>query len=164
MSDRARPVADALRESPAAAQLLDRWAASQAAAAVVAPLAADLAPGLDLRAPGACELRDGNLLLTVPSAAAAAKLRQIEPRLLAALAARGSAVYGMKTRVQAGATPYPGQGSPPPSSPGEPFAAASAAAVSAVRESAATVHAPALAHALRRLADTLTRHRARGAG
>jgi hypothetical protein len=162
MPDTTRPLAAALRDSPAAA-LLDRWATAQAAAAIVAPLAQAVAARLDLRVPGACDLRDSVLHLAVPSAAEAAKLRQIEPRLIAALVAHGFAVYGMKVRVQAGATPYPGQGSPPGSSSGEPFTPASSASVAAVKHGAATLHAPALAQALDRLADALARHRARAA-
>jgi hypothetical protein len=160
-SDPPRPLAAALRDAPGAASLLDRWTTAQAVARVVAPLARTLAPGLDLADPGRCELRDGVLRVTVGSAAEAAKLRQAEPRFVAALAARGFAVYGMKTRVQAGGSNYPGQGSAPPSSPGVPFTAASADSVDAVRRSADAVHAPALAGALARLADTLAQHATR---
>jgi hypothetical protein len=163
-SEAPRVLAAALREAPGAASLLDRWTTAQAVARVVAPLARGLAPGLDLADPGRCELRDGVLRVTVGSAAEAAKLRQAEPRFVAALAARGFAVYGMKTRVQAGGSTYPGQGSPTTSSSGEPFTAASAASVAAVQRGAGAVHAPALAGALARLADTLTRHAARSRG
>jgi hypothetical protein len=159
MSDSARVVADALRAAPATAALLTRWHTAQEVARVLVPLAQGLAPGLDLSDPGRCELREGVLLLTVASAAEAAKLRQAEPRFLAALAARGLAVYGMKTRVQAVGSTYPGQGSAAPSSSGSPFAAASAESVAAVERGAAAVHAPALQQALQRLAATLQRHR-----
>jgi hypothetical protein len=154
MTNSPRPVAEALRESPAAA-LLARCEAAREIGRLLAPLARTTAPGIDLLVPGRCELRDGVLWIAVESAAEAAKLRQAAPRLLAVLSAHGTRVYEMKTRVQAGDTSYPGQGTGPASSLGQPFAPVTDRGVMAVERAARQLPASALQQALQRLAVTL---------
>lgn len=156
MSSPARPVAAALRDSPGAAALLARWETSQAVLRILAPLVRSLAPGIALGS-GHCELRDGVLMITVESAAESAKMRQAAPRFVAALVAHGFPVYEMKTRVQAGATPYPGQGTAVPSSSEMQFPPVSARGIHAVEASASALPDSGLRHALRRLARTLGR-------
>lgn len=155
----ARAIAEALRESPGAAALLARWETSQTISRLLAPVARAVAPGMDLLAPGRCELRDGILWIAVDSAAESAKLRQSTPRLLAALSTHGLQVYEIKTRVQAGGTSYPGQGREEASSTGLPFAPVTDRGVSAVEHAAEELPDSALGRALRRLATTLARRR-----
>lgn len=150
----ARPVAEALRESPAAA-LLARCDTALAAGKLLAPLTREILPGIDLLAPGRCELRDGVFWIAVDSAAEATKLRQAAPRLLAALSAHGTRVYEMKTRLQAVGTSYPGQGTHHPSSLGVPFAPVTDLGVGAVERIAQQLPDSELQLALRRLAATL---------
>lgn len=155
----ARAIAEALRESPGAAALLARWETSQTVSRLVAPVARSVAPGMDLLAPGRCELRDGVVWIAVDSAAESAKLRQATPRLLAALSTHGLQVYEIRTRVQAGGTTYPGQGREEASSTGLPFAAVTDRGVGAVEQAAEELPDSALGRALRRLATTLARRR-----
>jgi len=155
MPDSARSAAAALRDSPAAA-LLARWERSLEASGVVTPLARTIAPGLTL-GPGRCELLDGVLRITAASAAESAKLRQAAPRLLAALVAHGFQVYEMKISVQAGGTPYPGQGTPVASSPEMAFSRPSSRGITAVEIAARKLPESPLQQALRRLAATLRR-------
>jgi hypothetical protein len=162
MPDPSRLVADALRDAPGAAALLDRWSAARAIGELLAPLVQPLGTGFDLRAPGRCDLRDGVLWITAGSAAEAAKLRQTAPRLISALTARGYQVYEMKTRVQAVGSSYPGQGTREGSSSGEPFAAASETGIRAIETATATLPDSALRTALTRLARTLRRRRGQG--
>lgn len=155
----ARAIAEALRESPGAAALLARWETSQTISRLLAPIARSVAPGMDLLAPGRCELRDGVVWIAVDSAAESAKLRQATPRLLAALSTYGLQVYEIKTRVQAGGTSYPGQGREEASSTGLPFAPVTDRGVSAVEHAAEELPDSPLGRALRRLATTLARRR-----
>jgi len=159
MSRPARTVAAALRDSPDAAALLARWETAQAVSRVLAPLAHSLAPGMDLFVPGRCDLREGVLWITVESAAESAKLRQVAPRFLAALASHGFQVYEMKSRVQPGGTSYPGQGMTGASSPGLAFAPITDRGVGAVEAAARQLPESALQRALQRLAKTLGRRR-----
>lgn len=161
MSSPARPVAAALRDAPGTASLLARLEASQAASGILAPIVRGLAPGLDLQTPGRCELRDAVLWITVDSAAEATKLRQAAPRLLAALASHGQPVYEMKTRVQAGKLPYPGQGTAGDSSRGLDYPPVSTTGVAAVQHAADQLPISGLKAALGRLARTLDRRRSR---
>lgn len=157
MPPTARPIAAGLRELPGPAALLERWETAQAIGRVLAPVARSVAPGIDLLAPGRCDLRDGVLWIAVQSAAESAKLRQAAPRMLAALSVNGWQVYEMKTRVQAGATSYPGQGTDPPSSPEMGFAAASDRGIAAVELVARQLPESPLQRAIERLAVTLRR-------
>ena len=159
MSSPARPVGAALHDSPSIASLLTRLETSQAASRVLVPLARGLVPGLDLQSAGRCELRDAVLWITVDSAAEATKLRQAAPRMLAALATNGLQVYEMKTRVQAGNSPYPGQGTAGDSSRGLDYPPVSATGVAAVQQTADQLASSALKSALGRLARTLERRR-----
>jgi hypothetical protein len=158
MSNPARPVAAALRDSPAAAALLARWETSQALTRVLLPLARSIAPGLML-GPGHCDLCDGVLWITVESAAESAKLRQAAPRLVAALVAHGFQVYEMKLRIQAGGTPYPGQGTAMASSSELQYPRVSNRGIGAIETAARALPDSALRRALRRLAETLSRRR-----
>jgi hypothetical protein len=105
----ARLIADALRDSPQAASLLERCEASRRAACAIAPICRALS-GFDPLLPGVCELRGETLWLTLPSPSYVAKTRQALPRLLSALAADGMAVYEIRTRVQPAVTSYPTDG------------------------------------------------------
>jgi hypothetical protein len=159
MTSPARLVGAALRDAPSTATLLARLEASETASRILTPLARTLAPGLDLHTAGRCELRDKVLWLTVESAAEAAKLRQAAPRLLAALTSSGVQVYEMKTRVQAGNTHYPGQGTAGDSSRRPDYPPVSALGATAVRQAADRLPASSLQRALGRLARTLDRRR-----
>lgn len=161
MASPPRTVSAALRDAPGAASLLARWEASQAVSRVLAPVARSVAPGLDLHKPGCCELREGVLWIAVDSAAESAKLRQAAPRLLAELVSHGMQVYEMKTRVQAGNSTYPGQGTAGASSLGVDYPPVTARGVAAVQEAADHLPTSALQHALKRLATTLNRRRER---
>ena len=157
MPDIARPIAAGLRELAGPAALLERWETAQAVGRVLAPVARSLAPGIDLLAQGRCDLRDGVLWIAVQSAAESAKLRQAAPRMLATLSANGWQVYEMKTRVQAGATSYPGQGTDVPSSSGTAFATVTDRGVAAVESAARELPESPLQRAVERLAETLRR-------
>jgi len=165
------PVAAALREAPGAAALLARCETSARIGRLLQPLVRPVAPGIDLLAPGRCELRDGVLWIAVHSAAESAKLRQAAPRLLAALAADGCQVYELRTRVQPVATSYPGEGTDEASSfaqsqgsadeggggRGLPFPPVTRRAADAVAAAAEPMPLSPLRHALQRLARTLRR-------
>jgi len=153
----ARPIAAALRDSPEAASLIARWEATQRAAQCIAPVCRSLASGFDPLVPGRCELRDAVLWLNPTSTAQAAKLRQAMPSLLSCLRSEGVQVYEIKFRVQAGVTPYPGQGSGGPSSPAEAWPSASERAIDAVSKLALTIVDSPLKLAASRLASTLRR-------
>lgn len=152
----ARPIAEGLRESAGPAALLARYEAAQAIARVLQPIARSSAPGINLQV-GNVDLRDGVLWITVRSAAESAKLRQAGPRMLAALTANGWQVYEMRTRVQAGITSYPGQGTTVPSSPEMAFSEASNRSVTGLENAARALPESALRSAIERLAGTLRR-------
>ena len=85
----------AMAETPTLARLGRMAAESTARLAVVRPL---LPPGLrELVRPGAAQENDWCLL--VPHNAAAAKLRQLAPALLAALRSQGRAVETLRVKV-----------------------------------------------------------------
>lgn len=85
-----------------AAALLARLAAARRAGQAIAPLCAELSPGFDPGAPGACDVRERVLVLWPSSAAQCSKLRQSVPRLLARLQAEGMEVNEIKVVVQPG--------------------------------------------------------------
>jgi hypothetical protein len=93
----ARSVAQALADSPAAA-LVRRAADSQRIAQALAAAGASLP--FDPLAPGACELRERTLWLTAITPAAAAKLRQCLPQLLASLVGQGFDLTEIRVRLQ----------------------------------------------------------------
>ncbi|HTN47948.1 MAG TPA: hypothetical protein VMK32_00795 [Burkholderiaceae bacterium] len=155
----ARPIADGLRESPGPAALLARYETARAIGRVLQPIARSVAPGIDLLAPGSCDLRDGVLWIAVRSAAESAKLRQAAPRMLATLTANGWQVYEMKTRVQAGITSYPGQGTAPPSSPEMGYSEATEQSIGAIESMMRKLPESPLKRAIERLAATLRRVR-----
>jgi hypothetical protein len=152
----ARPIAEGLRESAGSAALLARYEAAQAIARVLQPIARSSAPGIDLQVSNV-DLRDGVLWVAVRSAAESAKLRQAAPRMLAALTANGWQVYEMRTRIQAGITSYPGQGTTVPSSPEMAFSEASNRSIATVETAARGLPDSALRRAIERLAATLRR-------
>ncbi len=95
---RARSVTlqDAVAGAPTLARLAQLAAESAARLAIVRPL---LPPGLrDTVRPGAIEAASWCLL--VPHNAAAAKIRQLAPALLAALARQGHAIDTLRVKVQ----------------------------------------------------------------
>lgn len=162
----ARPLADALRDSPYAAPLLARCEATQRAALLIAPTCRSVA-GFDPLAPGTCELRGETLWLTLPSAAHSAKLRQAMPRLLSTLAAGGMAVYELRTRVQPVVTSYPTDGTVAGSSHATPEMAwpnTGKSAASAFSNWSAQLADPALKQAAEKLAATLRRRAAKPFG
>ena len=157
----ARLVAEALRDSPQAASLLARCEASRRAAEAIAPVYRGLT-GLNLSfdalTPGVCELRGETLWLTLPSPSHVAKVRQVLPRLLSALAADGVAVYEIKTRVQPAVTSYPTEGTGGVSSYSTSelaWPANSRTAATAVAELTGQLHDSPLKEAVRRLGATL---------
>jgi hypothetical protein len=100
LSQTAKTLAAALADEPAAAALLARLQASRDAARRIAGADAVHAAGFDPTEPGACELRDGALLLTANSAACAAKLRQGLPALQKLLQQQGLEVIELRVRIQ----------------------------------------------------------------
>ncbi|MBU6270713.1 MAG: DUF721 domain-containing protein [Betaproteobacteria bacterium] len=93
-SSPSRQVYACLTDSPVARELAQRAArtiALQGDLARLSPIPGLTVLGLD---------GDGVLRVATPSAAAAAKLRQFEPRLVAGLAARGWAVTRLRARTQ----------------------------------------------------------------
>lgn len=158
MSDPAQPLSAALRDAPGIAALLERYEAAQHAARLIEPLARSLDCGFDPRTPGRCELRDGVLRLNADSSAQSAKLRQAGPSFLNALRIAGIQVYEMRTFIQPVVTPYPGQGTHPPSSSVEPLPAVREATAAGIAASAKGISNVGLAVALKRLARTLGRH------
>jgi hypothetical protein len=158
MPDPARPLSAALRDAPGIAALLDRYEAAQHAARLIQPLARSLNCGFDPLAPGRCELRDGILRLNAETSAQSAKLRQTGPSFLIALRSAGIQVYEMKTFVQPVVTPYPGQGTHPPSSSAEPLPTVRETTAAGIATSAKGISNVGLAAALKRLARTLGRH------
>ncbi len=98
----ARRIDQVLADAASTAGLVRRLAASREAAGLIAPLCADLVPGFDALAPGACVLPDRDLKIFVRSNAQATKLRQAVPRLLARLRNNGLEVIEIKVVVQLG--------------------------------------------------------------
>ena len=158
MSSSARLIASALRDSPQAASLIARYEATQRAALAIAPACRHLA-GFDPVEPGVCELRGETLWISLPSPSHSAKLRQAMPRLLSALAADGSKVNEIRTRVQPAVTSYPGDGRAEPSSDagggGMHWPSSDESAVTAVVKLVDSVADSPLKDAARRLAATL---------
>jgi hypothetical protein len=89
-----RQVYACLTDSPVARELAQRAARTIALQGELAQLSP--VPGLTVLGLDA----DGVLRVATPSAAAAAKLRQFEPRLVAGLVARGWAVTRLRARTQ----------------------------------------------------------------
>jgi hypothetical protein len=106
MTRDAKTLADALAETPAAAQWLSRLRASQSVARLLAAASPPVGGGFDPLRPGACELRGGLLLLTATSPAQAAKLRQEFPRLQKLLNQQGLELSEIRVRLQPARTSY----------------------------------------------------------
>jgi hypothetical protein len=130
MSDRhrshARPVFAWLGEDATARALAlqaDRMVALQTALALASPLPGLVALELDAA---------GVLRVAAPSAAAAAKLRQLEPSLVAGLRRRGWPVERMRVRPQ----PREGPAPPPAAPPRDPMPAQALAAFGALASEA----------------------------
>jgi hypothetical protein len=96
----ARRLQDALARSPAGAALLERYAASQRAAAAIEPECQRIVPDLSPTRSGVCELRGSTLRVNARSPAQIAKLRQAAPRLLSRLQQQGLDVIEIKFGVQ----------------------------------------------------------------
>jgi hypothetical protein len=155
VSSPARPLADALRDSPEAARLLARVEATQRIARRIAPVCRALGSGFDPLIPGRCEWRDAVLWLTASSTAQAAKLRQATPRLLTTLGEEGIQVYEIRVRVEAGITGDPEHGRHAPSSPDAAWLHPGQGAGEEVSKLALTVRESPLKEAVARLAATL---------
>jgi hypothetical protein len=100
MTPTARRVDRILTDTPLAANLLARIAATRRAARAIAPICAGIAPDLDPLLPGCCELREKVLRIWLRSSAHSTKLRQSAPRLLACLQDQGIEVNEIKVGVQ----------------------------------------------------------------
>lgn len=94
-------VAQALKANPTLGALLGQWAQSQLCLAIAKPL---LGPSLG-RLVRAGPLQEGTWILLTDSGAAAAKLRQLLPRLLQALKARALPVSVIEVKVSPIQTP-----------------------------------------------------------
>lgn len=165
MTRSAKTLADALAETPAAAALLARLQASQFAARALAAADPPIGAGFDPMRPGACELRDGLLLLTASSAAQASKLRQEFPRLQKLLTQQGLELNEIRLRLQPAHMSYrekasaraqvsgaPSASSEPAQSPGD-----CAAALRFADELALTLKDSSLREAVEHLRSTLRR-------
>lgn len=117
MTRSAKTLADALAETPAAAQLLARLRASQSVARLLAAASPPIGGGFDPLRPGVCELRGGLLLLTATSPAQAAKLRQEFPRLQKLLKQQGLDLNEIKVRLQPAHVSYREEASATPQVP-----------------------------------------------
>jgi hypothetical protein len=105
---RSQQAAQALLNDPAASALMARLAAARQAAQAIAPVCAQFLPGFDATRPGVCDVREKTLHLLLPSGAHCAKLRQLAPRLLAALRRNGFEISEITSAVQPGRIPRPG--------------------------------------------------------
>ena len=94
-------VAQALKANPTLGALLGQWAQAQQCLTIVKPL---LGPSLG-RLVRAGPLQDGTWTLLTDSGAAAAKLRQLLPRLLQALKTRALPVSAIEIKVSPVQTP-----------------------------------------------------------
>ena len=99
-----------MRQTPGIAGILARLAHNRAAADALQASCRQMVPGLDVRRPGICDLRDGTLRLNCQSAAQANKLRQATPRLLMDLQRRNLDVNEIKLSVQPSTVPETGVG------------------------------------------------------
>jgi hypothetical protein len=117
MTTSARRLDRILADTPLAAGLLARLAATRVAAHVIAPLCAQLVPDFDPSRPGCCDLREHTLRIWPHSSAHANKLRQAIPRLQARLRDRGIEVNEIKVGVQLGRLRAPAVGSAPNKDP-----------------------------------------------
>jgi hypothetical protein len=104
----ARPLADALAESPVG-PVLQRLSLFQRIASTISPAVAQLAPDFDSIDPSAVNLRENVLWLNARSAAQAAKLRQGVPGLLQLLHQHGFQVIEVRVKVQPARMTYPEQ-------------------------------------------------------
>jgi hypothetical protein len=96
----ARRLPDILAQSPAGAALMERYQASQRAAAVIEPECRRIVPDLAPTQSGVCELRGSTLRVNARTSAQVAKLRQAAPRLLSSLQQQGMDVSEIKFGVQ----------------------------------------------------------------
>lgn len=108
----ARPLADALAESPVG-PVLQRLSLAQRIVSTLSPAVARLAPDFDSIDTSAVNLRENVLWLNARSAAQAAKLRQGVPGLLQLLHQHGFQVIEIRVRVQPARMSYPEQTSDP---------------------------------------------------
>lgn len=95
-----RRVPDALAQSEAGSALLERYAASQRAAAAIRAECQSIVPEFDPARSGGCELRGTTLRVNARHPAQVAKLRQAAPRLLRILRQQGLDVIEIKIGVQ----------------------------------------------------------------
>ncbi len=100
MNPPSRKVGQIISDTPLAANLLARLAASRRAATAIDPICRNIAPDLDALAPGVCDLRDDVLKICLRSSALANKLRQATPRLLAGLHCNGLQINEITITVQ----------------------------------------------------------------
>jgi len=100
MTPKPRNLKDALAQSEAGAALLQRYGASQRAAAAIEPECQRILPGFQPTRSGGCELRGTTLRVNAPQPAQVAKLRQASPRLLRLLQQQGLDVNEIKIGVQ----------------------------------------------------------------
>ncbi|HEX4583289.1 MAG TPA: hypothetical protein VH183_00555 [Burkholderiaceae bacterium] len=100
MTPPARRLPDALAQSEAGSALLQRFRASQRAAAAIESECQRIVPGFSPVQSRSCELRGTTLRLNAQQPAQVAKLRQAVPRLLRQLQQQGLDVIEIKIGVQ----------------------------------------------------------------
>jgi hypothetical protein len=100
MTPRPRRLPDALAQSEAGAALLQRYTASQRAAAAIESECQRIVPDLSAVRSGSCELRGTTLRVNARHSSQVAKLRQAVPRLLRLLQQQGLDVIEIKIAVQ----------------------------------------------------------------
>jgi len=114
----ARRLPDALAQSPAGAALVERFAASQRAAAAIEPECKRIVPDLAPKRSGVCDLHGSTLRVNARSSAQVAKLRQAVPRLLSQLRQQGLDVNEIKFGVQPRSLSSSKWGTGPETNPG----------------------------------------------
>jgi hypothetical protein len=102
MNPNARRIDQILSDTPLAASLLARVAASRLAARAIAPVCREVSPDFDPLRPGACELRAGSLRIHLGSVSHGTKLRQALPQMMSALRCNGLEVIEIKVCLQPG--------------------------------------------------------------
>jgi hypothetical protein len=164
MTPAARRLPDALAQSEAGSALLQRFRASQRAAAVIESECQDIVPGFSPIQSRSCELRGTTLRLNAQQPAQVSKLRQAVPRLLRLLQMQGLDVIEIKIGVQpraltssvqrsAAETPT---GAPGPAEIGRNCRSNASHALEFARKLVLTLPESPLRAAARRLAGTLT--------
>jgi len=164
MTPTARHLPEALAQSEAGSALLQRFRASQRAAAAIEAECHRILPGFYPTRSGSCELRGTTLRVNAPQQAQVAKLRQAIPRFLRLLKQHGFDVIEIKIGVQPRALSSSvqpsanagGVGSRQGTGAGRPRQPQMAPALAFATKLALTLPESPLRSAARRLVTTLT--------